>query len=454
MAPNDYSLERGLPVNMEAERAIIGAILLDNTAYDEVAEYLTGEEFSLDAHRRIWKHIVALRESDRPVDEILLRDLLENSHEVESIGGVSYLSSLIDGVPERPSIKHYIDIVRRKAMLRGLINISQNAIAEAIEHTEEADEVISRAEQAITQLTEEVIDRKWVTFGDSLRAAGGLDGYVNKILDPTVLTGIPTRFEKVDKIIGGLVPKTLYVIAARPSHGKTAFAVNVCDNITEADLELVIGFFSLEMSREKIESRFLSSISKINLREFAEKEKSFQWDADNQRLSIAVESFVERRIFIDDTTHLTPMRLRSKCRQLKRREGRLDLVVVDYLQLMSGGSKFENRNQEVSAISRSLKAIAKELGCPLIALSQLSRASDTRSDKRPQLSDLRESGSIEQDADVVGFIHRQEMYEKTNIDLHGLAELDIAKNRDGATDVAHLCFLKQFTRFENLSISF
>jgi replicative DNA helicase len=449
----DTILEKGLPANQEAERAILGAIFLDNELYEEAAEHLDVDDFFLNAHRIIWSRIKELRENNQPIDMIVLSDILQRHGEIESIGGVGYLSALIDGVPERPSIKQYVRIVKRKAMLRGLVSISQNAITAAIDDSGEAEEVIAKAEMAITELTEATVERQWVTFGDSLRQAGGLDSYLNKILDPAALSGTQTRYEKVDNLIGGLIPKTLYVIAARPSMGKTAFAVNVCDNITERNVELVIGFFSLEMSREKIEYRFLSSMSKVNLREFSGRERSFQWDTDNQRLSIAIEGFLERRIFIDDTSYLTPQRLRSKCRQLKRREGRLDLVVVDYLQLMSGGARFENRTQEVSAVSRGLKAVAKDLDCPVIALAQLSRAPDTRSDKRPQLSDLRESGSIEQDADVVAFIHRQEVYDKDNTDLHGLAEINIAKNRDGATDVANLCFLKQYTRFENLALS-
>lgn len=453
--PNDYQLEKGLPVNLDAERAVIGSVLIQPDLYDEAVEYLVGDEFSLDAHRRIWNRIKELRESNRPVDMILLCDLLERHGEVEAIGGVAYLSSLIDGVPERPSIKHYVQIVKRKAMLRGLINVSQNSIAEAIEHSDEADEVIARAELAITLLTEEVADRKWQTFKDSLRTAGGLDGYVNKILDPQGMNGIPTGYSEVDKIIGGLAPGTLIVIAARPSMGKTGFAINLCDNITERDPCLVVGLFALEMSREAVERRFLASMARVNLRSVSTGTRTLKYgsmESDEEKLTRAVERFLAKKIFIDDTTMLTPVRLRSKSRQLKRKEGRLDLIVVDYLQLLSGGGKFENRTQEVSAISRGLKSLAKELACPVVALSQLSRAVENRADKRPILSDLRESGSIEQDADVIAFVHRPDVYDK-DPDVQGLAELIIAKNRDGATGVAHLAILAEYVRFETLAIT-
>ena len=449
---NPYTLEKGVPVNLEAERAVLGSILIQPDLYDEAAEFLTGEDFYLDAHRRIWKRISELREANRPVDMILLSDALDRNNEVGAIGGIAYLSSLIDGLPERLSIKYYVQIVKRKAILRGLINVAQQSISEAIEDAGEADDVVARTEAAITQLTEEVIDRKWATFKDSLNNAGGLDSYVNKILDPKTLNGIPTGYRKLDEIIGGLAPSTLVIIAARPSIGKSTLAVNLCDNITEANPELVIAFFALEMSREAMERRFLASMARVSMRSMVG-QKWLEWDqqSDGEKLTRAVEKFLERRIFIDDTTMLTPMRLRSKCRQLKRKEGRMDLIVVDFLQLMTGGGKFENRTQEVSAISRGLKAIGKELRCPVVALSQMSRAVENRSDKRPILSDLRESGSIEQDADVIAFIHRPEVY-SDDPDVHGLAEINVAKHRDGATGIAHLCFLAEYTRFENLAV--
>jgi len=440
------------PANLEAERAVLGAILLDQSHYDEAVEFLTGDEFSLDANRRIWNRMVELREAGKPIDMILLSEELSRHNEVEAIGGVAYLSSLLDGVPDRPSILAYVKIVREKAMLRGLINVAQTAIAEAIEQNESSEDVLARAELAITRLTENVQERKWATFSDSVGDAGGIDGYVSKILNPVVMSGTPTGYEKLDDIIGGLMKSNLIVIAARPGVGKTSLALNIIQNILAKDQELVVALFSLEMFKQAIESRLLASMAKINLRAYSTRQYGWGDQEDNRRLSTAISDLAEKRLFIDDSSHLTPIRLRSKCRQLKRKEGRLDLAVVDYLQLMSGGGKFENRTQEVSAISRSLKAVAKDLECPVLALSQLSRAVEGRSDKRPILSDLRESGSVEQDADIVVFVHRPEMYDN-DPDLEGLAEAIVAKNRDGATGTANLAFIAKYTRFENLAIT-
>jgi replicative DNA helicase len=450
MATTNYSLERGLPVSMEAERAILAAILLDNSLYDQAAEHLSGDDFSLDAHRRIYSRMRDLQESGRPVDMITLMEELDRRKEVESIGGVAYLSSLIDGVPERPSIEHYVRIVRNKALLRGLINVAQNAIAEAIEHTDEAEEVLGRAEQAIFQLSENRIGQGFLNIPDIVKASfGSLEELYARGQE---ITGLATHYTLLDKLTSGFQPSDLVILAARPSMGKTAFAMNIAENAAVLDGK-VVGVFSLEMSREALLMRMLASCAQVDSKNLRQ---GFLTKDDMRKLTHAMEQLMQAKLFIDDTPGISVSEMRAKARRLRQQEG-LDLIIVDYLQLMSavpiGGKRFENRTQEVSAISRGLKALAKELRVPVVALSQLSRAPESRGgDHRPQLSDLRESGSIEQDADVVAFIFREEVYKKDDPDLDGIAELIIAKQRNGPIDTIKMAFIKRFTRFENLAM--
>ena len=450
MATTDYSLERGLPVSMEAERSILGAILLDNSLYDQAAEHLTPDDFSLDAHRRIYSRMRDLQESGRPVDMITLVEELDRRKEVEAIGGVAYLSSLIDGVPERPTIEHYVRIVRNKALLRGLINVAQNAIAEAIEHSDEAEEVLGRAEQAIFQLSENRIGQGFLDIPSIIKGSfGSLEELYKRGQE---ITGLATHYTLLDKLTSGLQPSDLIIIAARPSMGKTAFAMNIAENAAVLDGK-VVGVFSLEMSREALLMRMLASHAQVDSKDLRQ---GFLTKDDMRKLTRATEELSHSKLFIDDSPGISVSEMRAKARRLRQTEG-LDLLIVDYLQLMSavpiGGKRFENRTQEVSAISRGLKALAKELKVPVVALSQLSRAPESRGgDHRPQLSDLRESGSIEQDADVVAFIFREEVYKKDDPDLEGRAELIVAKQRNGPTDMIRMAFIKRYTRFENLSV--
>ncbi|HZP22623.1 MAG TPA: replicative DNA helicase [Terriglobales bacterium] len=452
MATTDYSLERGLPVSLEAERSILGGILLDNSLYDQAAEHLTADDFSLDGHRRIWSRMRDLQETGRPVDMITLVEELDRRKEVEAIGGVAYLSSLIDGVPERPSIEHYVRIVRNKALLRGLINVAQNAIAEAIEHTDEADEVLSRAEQAIFQLSENRIGQGFLDIPAIISGSfGSLDELYKRAQE---VTGLATHYKELDRMTSGFQPSDLIIIAARPSMGKTAFAMNIAENAAVLEAK-VVGVFSLEMSKEALLLRMLASRARVDSQKLR---KGFLGREEIGKLTRALEELSETHLWIDDTPGISVSEMRAKARRLKQQEKRLDLVIVDYLQLMSavpiGGKRFENRTQEVSAISRGLKALAKELRVPVVALSQLSRAPESRSGNekaRPQLSDLRESGSIEQDADVVAFIYRAEVYDKDNPDVEGRAKIIVAKQRNGPTGDIELAFLKQFTRFDDLA---
>jgi len=449
MATTDYSLERGLPVSMEAERSILGAVLLDNSLYDQAAEHLTADDFSLDAHRRIYARMHDLQETGRPVDMITLVEELDRRKEVEAIGGVAYLSSLIDGVPDRPSIEHYVRIVRNKALLRGLINVAQNAIAEAIEHSDEAEEVLGRAEQAIFQLSENRIGQGFMDIPSIIKGSfGSLEELYKRGQE---ITGLATHYTQLDKLTSGLQPSDLIIIAARPSMGKTAFAMNIAENAAVTDGK-VVGVFSLEMSREALLMRMLASHAQVDSKDLRQ---GFLTKEDMRKLTRATEELTRSKLFIDDSPGISVSEMRAKARRLRQSEG-LDLLIVDYLQLMSavpvGGKRFENRTQEVSAISRGLKALAKELKVPVVGLSQLSRAPESRGgDHRPQLSDLRESGSIEQDADVVAFIFREEVYKKDDPDLEGRAEIIVAKQRNGPTDMIRMAFIKRYTRFENLA---
>jgi replicative DNA helicase len=380
---------------------------------------------------------------------ITLVEELDRRKEVEAIGGVAYLSSLIDGVPDRPSIEHYVRIVRNKALLRGLINLSQNAIAEAIEHSDEAEEVLGRAEQAIFQLSENRIGQGFMNIPSIIKGSfGSLEELYARGQE---ITGLATHYTLLDKLTSGLQPSDLIIIAARPSMGKTALAMNIAENAAVLDGK-VVGVFSLEMSREALLMRMLASHAQVDSKDLRQ---GFLTKDDMRKLTRATEQLSHSKLFIDDSPGISVSEMRAKARRLRQTEG-LDLLIVDYLQLMSavpiGGKRFENRTQEVSAISRGLKALAKELKVPVVALSQLSRAPESRSgDHRPQLSDLRESGSIEQDADVVAFIFREEVYKKDDPDLDGIAELIVAKQRNGPTDMIKMAFIKRYTRFENLA---
>ena len=449
MATTDYSLERGLPASIEAERSILGAILLDNLIFDQAAE-LKPDDFSLDGHRRIFCRMRDLQDTGRPVDMITLVEELDRRKEVEAVGGIAYLSSLIDGVPERPSVEHYVRIVRNKARLRGLINIAQTAIAEAIEHSDEAEDVINHAEQGIFELSENRLGQGFSDIPSIVRGSfGSLDELYSRGQE---ITGLATHYTQLDKMTMGFQPSDLVIIAARPSMGKTSLAMNIAENVAIEDGK-VVGVFSLEMSKEALLMRMLASYAKVDSTKLR---SGFLGKEDMAKLTHAMEGLMQAKLFIDDTPGISVTEMRSKARRLRQQEGRLDLIIVDYLQLMSavpiGGKRFENRTQEVSAISRGLKAVAKELKVPVVALSQLSRAPESRGgDHRPQLSDLRESGSIEQDADVVAFIFREEVYKKDDPDLEGVAEIILAKQRNGPIGMIKLAFLHSSTRFENLA---
>ena len=446
MATTNYNAISSLPANIDAERSILGAILLDNFAYNEAAENLRAEDFSLDAHRRVYARMMDLAESSRPIDLVTLAEELDRHRELQSVGDMAYLSALLDGIPDRPSIEHYVKIVRDKAMLRNLIHAANTAVARASEQADPAEEILDAAESAIFQISEQRIGRGFTGIQEIIRDSfGSVDALLQR---GQRITGLETHYEILDEMTSGFQPADLVILAARPSMGKTAFAMNIAEN-SAIDDGKVVGIFSLEMSSEALLQRLLCSRAIVDAHKLR---TGSLWGDDTKKIVRASEELGNALLFIDDSPGLSISEMRAKARRLKQSQGRLDLLVVDYLQLMSGGSKrFENRTQEVSAISRGLKAIAKELGVPVLALSQLSRAPESRGgDHRPQLSDLRESGSIEQDADVVMFIFREELYKQDDPDLKGRAEIIIAKQRNGPIGKFNLAFLHNSTRFANM----
>ena len=443
MATTDYISAQSLPANVEAERSILGAILLDNLAYNQAAEHLKPEDFLLDSHRRIYARMVDLAESSRAIDHLTLAEELQRHSEFETIGGYAYIAGLLDGVPDRPSIEHYIKIVRDKALLRGLIHTATAAIARASEQSEFAEDILNDTEAQIFQLSEKRVGRGFMGVLEIVRESfGSIDALLRR---GQRITGLATHFDELDGLTCGLQRSDLVIIAARPSMGKTAFAMNIAENAAIED-QKTVAVFSLEMSKEALLQRMLCSVAKVDSHRFR---TGSLWQDDTRKIQRAMEKLAQAPIFIDDTPGIAVGEMRAKARRLKQSTGALDLIVVDYLQLMSGGGRrYENRTQEVSAISRGLKALAKELAVPVVALSQLSRAPESRGgDHRPQLSDLRESGSIEQDADIVMFIFREEVYKQDDPELDGKAELIIGKQRNGPIGRINLAFLKNFTCF-------
>ena len=454
---SDVSLERGLPASVEAERSILGAILLDNHSYNEAAEKLRSEDFSLDSHRRIYSRMAELIDAHRAVDIVTLAEELARRKEVEAVGGVAYLASLTEGLPRRPSIEEYVRIVKDKSLSRQLIGICNTAITRAADQSDEALVVLDAAESGLLEVSERGITRGFAGIPEIVRDSfGTID---NLYAQQKEVTGLATHYTQFDKMTSGLQASDLIIIAARPSMGKTAWAINIAENAAVRDGKIV-AVFSLEMSKESLLRRMLASQALVSMQKI---QTGFIPKADRGKLMEALERLAESKIFIDDTPAIALSEMRAKARRLQRQQGGLDLIVIDYLQLMSassfgvGARRYENRTQEVSAISRGLKALAKELRVPVVALSQLSRASEQRGgDKKPMLSDLRESGSIEQDADVVAFIHRDSYYNKDengeeDPDSKNKAEIIIAKQRNGPTGSVHLAYLAECTRFENLA---
>ena len=443
----------GLPSSVHTEVAILGAMLLDSVAISDATEKLKAEDFSLDSHQRIFRAIVDLMAKGQGIDYLTVQEELARRRELDSIGGPAYLAFLTEGIPRNPNIESYVRIVKDKSLLRQLLGIFNEGMVAAADQTEDATKVLNDVEVRLAEVADSAIQRGFSNIPEIVASSfGSIDALYEQGRE---VTGLATHYIEFDKMTSGLQNSELIIIAARPSMGKTAWAINIAQNCAVKDGK-VVAIFSLEMSKESLLRRMLASEAMVGSRKL---QTGFIPREDKGKLIAALDRLMNCKMFIDDTPGITLAEMRAKARRLRQQEGRLDLIVIDYLQLMTGSSgssqkKFENRTQEVSSISRGLKALAKELGVPVVALSQLSRGSEQRTgDKKPLLSDLRESGSIEQDADVVAFIHREEYYDRENEDLKGKAEIIIAKQRNGPTGSVQLAYLSDFTRFENLDTS-
>ncbi|MEE9217447.1 MAG: replicative DNA helicase [Acidobacteriota bacterium] len=438
----DPFLERSLPNNTDAERSVLGAVLLENAALHQAQQILREEDFYRDDHRRIFRAMGDLLERSSVIDLITVKEELERCGGLEATGGAVYLSSLVDGVPKWANIEHYARIVKEKATLRNLISSAHDIIANALNAEEGADEILDSAERSILRIAESRLQAGFVP----LRTVADQSLKVIERLSEQreLITGLATGLERFDELTSGLQPGDLIVLAGRPSMGKTSLALNIAQYAAVKHKKKV-GIFSLEMTKEQLFLRMLCSQAKVDAHRLRTGTLS---KSDWTKLTLAFGQLAEVEVYIDDSPAIGILEMRAKARRLKI-ERNLDLLIVDYLQLMRGRGRYENRTQEISDISRSLKALAKELNLPLIAISQLSRAPETRGgDHRPQLSDLRESGAIEQDADLVTFVFREEVYRPSE-ENRGRATLIIGKQRNGPVGDVDLVFLKEYTRFEN-----
>ncbi|MGP8245621.1 MAG: replicative DNA helicase [Bryobacteraceae bacterium] len=437
-------LEKGLPANLDAERFVLGSILLDDAMYIQAAGALEADDFSLEKHRRIFRRMGELQERGEKIDRITIANELMKFNELEACDGLTYLVSLDDGLPHIPNLDSYIRIVKDKAILRRIITTSQSMMNRCLLGEEEPDEILAGAEETLLKLGDARVKNGLVNPQQILE---DYDGGLSAFLDPSKrVKGISTGFAKYDEYTGGMHGGELFILAGRPSMGKTALALNIAQHVA-LKLKQTVAVFSLVMSKESLLTRMLCATARVDSQRFR---AGYLTQEERRKLNHALHELVEAPLYIDDTAGIHLMDIHAKLRRLKAERGHIGLVIVDYLQLMSGRGRFENRNQEVSALSRGMKLLAKELNVPMLVLSQLSRAVESRQgDHRPQLSDLRESGSIEQDADVVGFIFREEVYQREREDLRGLAELIIAKQRNGPIGTVNLVFLHAQTKFEN-----
>ena len=431
-----------LPQNLEAEMAVLGSMLLEEEAIGIACEKLQADSFYKDAHKKIFLSIISLYNKNKAVDLITVRDELRIKDELDSVGGPAYITELFNFVPSSANIEHYIQIVREKSILRSLISVSNHIIQEAYDKENNVSELLDRAEGLIFDISSHKKETTVVSIREIIKESiETIDRLYQK---KAHVTGVPTGFIDFDTKTAGLQNSDLIIIAARPSMGKSAFAINIAEYAALTE-KIPVAFFSLEMSKEQLVQRLLCSHAKLDAHKVR---TGFLSTSDWPKLTSAASRLSEAPIFIDDTPAISVMELRAKARRLKSQFD-IKLLILDYMQLMRG-TFTDNRQQEISEISRSLKALARELGIPLIAISQLSRAVESRQDHRPQLSDLRESGAIEQDADVVVLLLREEYYNPTE-DNKGLAEINIAKQRNGPVGSINLVFLGEYTRFENLT---
>jgi replicative DNA helicase len=452
---DDYGSDRQLaqlripPHSIEAESSVLGGLLLDNHAWEAVSELLTDSDFYRYEHRLVFAAMAMLINANRPADVITVFEQLQSQGKAESVGGLAYLNSLAQYVPSAGNIRRYAEIVRERAILRKLVSASDEIATNAFNpQGRPVATILDESEQKIFNIGEEGSRMK--------RGFQGMDTLVVSLMDrvqemadnPNDITGVPSGFYDLDRLTAGFQAGDLIVLAARPSMGKTAFAINIAEHVALNE-GLPVAVFSMEMGASQLAVRIVGSIGRIDQSHLRTGKLT---DEEWPRLTEAIERLRNISLHIDETAGLTASELRASARRLSRNCGKLGLIVVDYLQLMSGSSgNDENRATELGEISRGLKMLAKELQCPVIALSQLNRSVETRPDKRPMMSDLRESGAIEQDADIIMFIYRDEYYTKEACKEPGVAEILIAKQRNGPTGVVKLAWLRQLTRFESLA---
>ena len=433
------------PQNLEAEESVLGAMLLSPGAIGAVTEILSATDFYRESHGVVFRACLALYQQGEPVDAITLVDSLEERGELEHVGGRARIHELAALVPATANAAHYARIVREMATLRGLVRAGSEIARLGQERPGETTDLVDRAEQIVFDLAQQRVTSDFTHIEGLLKES--FERIMHLYEAGADVTGCPTGFKELDKLTSGFQPGNLIIIAARPSMGKSALALNMAQNLAVRH-DVPVALFTLEMSKSEVTQRMMCAEARVESQSL----RTGQLKPDDwPRLTAACDKLMKAPIWVDDTGSITMMEIRSKARRLKSREPTLGLIIVDYLQLMTSGGNSENRVQEVSQISRQLKILARDLEVPILALSQLSRAVEQRHDKRPILSDLRESGSIEQDADLVGFVYRDEYYNGEESDSQGIAELILAKHRNGPTDMIKLSFLKRYAKFADLA---
>jgi replicative DNA helicase len=437
-------LDKTVPANPEAEEAVLGSLLIDPDAVLKVASFLEDEDFYRERNGWIYRAILDLHERREPADFVTLCDELERRKILQEVGGAGYITQLINNVPSAAYVEHYGHIVERTATLRRLIDAAGQIVALAYEESQEVDEVVDRAEQIVFNVAERRVRRDLAPVRQVMHEVVDRIDYLHR--HQGQILGVPSGFTQLDRLLGGFQKSDLIILAARPAVGKTSLSLNFALNAARR-FRKVVAYFSLEMSSEQLVQRLLSMETGIDQQRLRKGEID---DHDWDMLMAAAGELSGTMLYIDDTPAMSALELRTKARRLQAEHG-LDLIVVDYLQLMRGDNKSENRVQEISYISRALKGLARELEAPVIALSQLSRAVESRTDHKPMLSDLRESGSIEQDSDIVMFIYREDLHKETS-EKKNIADIIVAKHRNGPTDTIPLYFRRELTKFENLEV--
>jgi replicative DNA helicase len=437
-------LKKTPPHSLEAEKTVLGGILVANENLNVVLSVISPEDFYKEANQKIIDKIIALVDKGLPVDLLSLSEELQRDGSLDEVGGASYLSGLMDGVPKSLNVEYYAQIIKEKALLRRLILSSTKTISASYEQKEDADEILNEAQASIVDVAEQRIKPGFVPLSALTEPTLAM---VKKLSErKEAVTGVPTGVRDLDGLTSGFHGSEFVVIAARPSMGKTALGLNISQHVG-LRTDYSVGFFSMEMAKEQIVIRMLCADAQLDIKRVR---TGFISEREFEKLKMSAENLSRARIFLDETASLTVMEMKAKARRLKM-EQNLDLIFIDYIQLMRPGSRFENRNQEMSFISRSLKELAKELRIPVVGISQLSRAPEKgRREPRPLLSDLRESGAIEQDADVVIFIYRPEFYHPTDEQVKGIAEVNVAKQRNGPIGNIKLAFIREYARFADL----